>query len=103
MSVQQQIDEQVKGNKIMLFMKGTPQFPQCGFSGQAVQLLQACGAEFGSFDVLSDDGVRQGIKEYSSWPTIPQLYVDGKFVGGCDIMIELHQNGELQKLVDSTH
>jgi monothiol glutaredoxin len=103
MSVQQQIDEQVKGSKIMLFMKGTPQFPQCGFSGQAVQLLQACEAEFGSFDVLSDDGVRQGIKEYSSWPTIPQLYVDGKFIGGCDIMIELHQNGELQKLVDSTH
>jgi len=103
MSVQQQIDEQVKGSKIMLYMKGTPQFPQCGFSNQAVQLLQACGAEFGSFDVLSDDGVRQGIKEYSKWPTIPQLYVDGKFVGGCDIMIELHQNGELQKMVDSTH
>ncbi|MFV1997917.1 MAG: Grx4 family monothiol glutaredoxin [Acidiferrobacterales bacterium] len=103
MNVQQQIDEQVKGSKIMLFMKGTPQFPQCGFSGQAVQLLQSCGVEFGSFDVLSDDGVRQGIKEYSSWPTIPQLYVDGKFVGGCDIMIELHQNGELQKLVESTH
>ncbi len=101
MSAQQQIDEQVKGNKIMLFMKGTPQFPQCGFSNQAVELLQACGAEFGSFDVLSDDDVRQGIKEYSSWPTIPQLYVDGKFVGGCDIMIELHQNGELQKLVGS--
>lgn len=101
MSAQQQIDEQVKGNKIMLFMKGTPQFPQCGFSNQAVELLQACGAEFGSFDVLSNDDVRQGIKEYSSWPTIPQLYVDGKFVGGCDIMIELHQNGELQKLVGS--
>lgn len=103
MSAQQQIDEQVKGSKIMLFMKGTPQFPQCGFSNQAVQLLQACGAEFGSFDVLSDDDVRQGIKEYSSWPTIPQLYVDGKFVGGCDIMIELHQNGELKKLVDSVN
>ena len=102
MSVQQQIDDQVKGSKIMLFMKGTPQFPQCGFSGQAVQLLQACGAEFGSFDVLADDGVRQGIKEYSNWPTIPQLYINGKFVGGCDIMIELHQNGELQKLVDTT-
>jgi len=103
MNVQQQIDEQVKGSKIMLFMKGTPQFPQCGFSGQAVQLLQTCGVEFGSFDVLSDDGVRQGIKEYSSWPTIPQLYVEGKFVGGCDIMIELHQKGELQKLVSSVN
>ncbi len=103
MSTQEQIDEQVKGSKIMLFMKGTPQFPQCGFSNQAVQLLQDCGAEFGSFDVLSDDAMRQGIKEYSSWPTIPQLYIDGKFVGGCDIMIELHQNGELKKLVDAVN
>ncbi|MEE8481822.1 MAG: Grx4 family monothiol glutaredoxin [Acidiferrobacterales bacterium] len=103
MSVQQQIDDQVKSSRIMLFMKGTPQFPQCGFSGQAVQLLQTCGAEFGSFDVLADDGVRQGIKEYSSWPTIPQLYINGKFVGGCDIMIELHQKGELQKLVDAVN
>lgn len=103
MSVQQQIDDQVKGSRIMLFMKGTPQFPQCGFSSQVVQLLQSCGAEFDSFDVLADDGVRQGIKEYSNWPTIPQLYINGKFVGGCDIMIELHQNGELQKLVDATN
>ncbi|MEE8388166.1 MAG: Grx4 family monothiol glutaredoxin [Acidiferrobacterales bacterium] len=103
MSVQQQIDDQVKSSKIMLFMKGTPQFPQCGFSGQAVQLLQACGAEFGSFDVLADDNVRHGIKEYSNWPTIPQLYIAGKFVGGCDIMIELHQKGELQKLVDAVN
>jgi monothiol glutaredoxin len=101
MSVQQQIDEQVKGNKVMLYMKGTPQFPQCGFSGQAVQLLKACGAEYGSFDVLSDDGVRQGIKEYSNWPTIPQLYVNGKFIGGSDIINELYQSGELQKLVDT--
>ncbi len=103
MSVQQQIDDQVKSSKIILFMKGTPQFPQCGFSGQAVQLLQACGAEFGSFDVLADDNVRHGIKEYSNWPTIPQLYIAGKFVGGCDIMIELHQKGELQKLVDAVN
>lgn len=84
----------------MLYMKGTPQFPQCGFSGRAVQLLQACGAtEFGSFDVLSDEELRQGIKEYSSWPTVPQLYINGEFVGGADIMTELYQNGELQKLV----
>jgi monothiol glutaredoxin len=102
MSVQNQIDEQVKSNKIMLYMKGTPQFPQCGFSGQAVQILKACGAEFGSFDVLSDPDIRQGIKEYSNWPTIPQLYVDGKFVGGADIMTELYQNGELQKMVGAS-
>jgi len=99
MSVQKQIEDQVKGNKIMLYMKGTPQFPQCGFSGQAVQILQACNVEFDSFDVLSDDSVRQGIKDYSNWPTVPQLYVDGKFVGGSDIMVELYQKGELQKLV----
>ena len=103
MSVHKQIEDQVKGNKIMLYMKGTPQFPQCGFSGQAVQILQACKVEFDSFDVLSDDSVRQGIKDYSSWPTVPQLYVDGKFVGGSDIMVELYQKGELQKLVSSTN
>lgn len=103
MSVQNQIDEQVKSNKVMLYMKGTPQFPMCGFSGQAVQILQACGAEFGSFDVLSDPDIRQGIKEYSNWPTIPQLYIDGKFVGGADIMTELYQNGELQKMLEAAN
>ena len=100
MSTQERIAEQIQNNKIMLFMKGTPQFPQCGFSGRAVQILQACGAEFGSFDVLSDEEVRSGIKEYSNWPTIPQLYVDGKFIGGADIMTEMYQRGELQKLVE---
>lgn len=100
MSIQESIESQLKPNKIMLFMKGTPQFPQCGFSGQAVQLLQACDAEFATFDVLSDEEIRQGIKDYSNWPTIPQLYINGKFIGGCDIMNELHQRGELQKLVD---
>jgi monothiol glutaredoxin len=100
MNVQERIADQIKSNHIMLYMKGTPQFPQCGFSGRAVQLLQACGAnEFGSVDVLSDPDVRQGIKEYSNWPTIPQLYINGEFVGGADIMTELYQNGELQKLV----
>ena len=103
MSVQNQIDEQVKSNKVMLYMKGTPQFPMCGFSGQAVQILQACGAKFGSFDVLSDPDIRQGIKEYSNWPTIPQLYIDGKFVGGSDIMTELYQNGELQKMLEAAN
>ncbi|MEJ2106945.1 MAG: Grx4 family monothiol glutaredoxin [Acidiferrobacteraceae bacterium] len=100
MSTQERIAEQIQNNKVMLYMKGTPQFPQCGFSGRAVQILQACGVEFGSFDVLSDDEMRSGIKEYSSWPTIPQLYVDGKFIGGADIMTEMYQRGELQKLVE---
>jgi monothiol glutaredoxin len=100
MSTQERIAEQIQNHKIMLYMKGTPQFPQCGFSGRAVQILQACGAEFGSFDVLSDEEIRSGIKEYSNWPTIPQLYVDGKFIGGADIMTEMYQRGELQKLVD---
>ena len=101
MSAQDQIKEQVSSNKVMLYMKGTPQFPQCGFSGQAVQVLQSCGAEFGSFDVLSDDGIRQGIKEFANWPTIPQLYINGEFVGGSDIMNEMYQNGELKKMIDA--
>lgn len=101
MSAQDRIKEQVSGNKVMLYMKGTPQFPQCGFSGQAVQVLKACNAEFGSFDVLSDESIRQGIKEFANWPTIPQLYINGEFIGGCDIMIELYQNGELQKMIDA--
>ncbi|MBE9516331.1 MAG: Grx4 family monothiol glutaredoxin [Proteobacteria bacterium] len=101
MSAQDQIKEQVSSNKVMLYMKGTPQFPQCGFSGQAVQVLQACEAEFGSFDVLSDEGIRQGIKEFANWPTIPQLYINGEFVGGCDIMIEMYQSGDLKKAIDA--
>jgi monothiol glutaredoxin len=101
-SVQDQIKGTVEGNKIVLYMKGTPQFPQCGFSGRAVQILQACGAEFASVDVLADPEIRQGVKEYSNWPTIPQLYVNGKFIGGSDIMTELFQKGELQKIVDAT-
>jgi len=100
MNVQDRIREEVTGNKIVLYMKGTPQFPQCGFSGQAVQILQACGARFHSVDVLADPEVRQGIKAYSNWPTIPQLYIDGQFVGGSDIMTELYQKGELQKLIE---
>jgi monothiol glutaredoxin len=99
MDAQEQIKQQVAQNKIVLYMKGTPQFPQCGFSGRAVQLLQACGAEFASVDVLADAGIRDGIKRFSNWPTIPQLYIRGEFVGGADIMTELYQKGELQKLV----
>ena len=99
MSVQDRIKEQIASEKIMLYMKGTPQFPQCGFSGKTVQILQACGARFGAVDVLSDPEIRQGIKDYSNWPTIPQLYINGEFVGGCDIVTELYQKGELQKMV----
>ena len=80
-------------------MKGTPDFPQCGFSGRTSQILKACEVPFASVDVLADDSVRQGIKEYSNWPTVPQLYVRGEFVGGCDIMTELYENGELQKIL----
>jgi monothiol glutaredoxin len=96
----QRIDEMVKANQIFLFMKGSPDFPQCGFSGGAVQILRGVGANFGSFDVLSDSDVRNGAKEYANWPTFPQLYVKGELVGGFDIMREMYQSGELKKLVD---
>jgi len=99
-NVQQRIDELVKGNRVMLFMKGTTQFPMCGFSGRAIQLLKASGADdLKTFNVLEDEDLRQGIKDYAQWPTIPQLYVNGEFVGGSDIMTEMYQNGELQQLL----
>ena len=101
MSAQDKIKQQVTQNDIILYMKGTPQSPQCGFSGRSIQLLQACGAEFASVDVLADPEIRDGIKQYSNWPTIPQLYIKGQFVGGCDIITDLYQKGELQKLVAS--
>ena len=98
--VQQRIDSIVKGGRVVLFMKGTAQFPQCGFSGRAIQVLKACGVnELRTVNVLEDDEIRQGIKEYANWPTIPQLYVDGEFVGGSDIMMEMYQAGELQQLL----
>ena len=98
MSVQDTIREQVTGNPVVLYMKGTPQMPQCGFSAMAVQALNACGvSEFFSVNVLADPAIRQGIKEFANWPTIPQLYVNGEFVGGCDIMREMYANGELQQ------
>jgi monothiol glutaredoxin len=93
------IDEKVKNNKVMLYMKGTPDFPQCGFSAHTVDMLKAYGVQFASEDVLANPAVREGIKRYSNWPTIPQLYVDGKFVGGCDILDELHQRGELETML----
>ncbi len=96
---QQRIDEKVKSNDVVLFMKGSPLFPQCGFSSRAVAILEHVGVEFDSVDVLQDQEVRQGIKEYSDWPTIPQLYVKGEFVGGSDIMMEMYEEGELQTLM----
>ncbi len=100
MDVQQRIRQQVSGHPVVLYMKGTPQSPQCGFSANAVQILKACGAqELFTVDVLEDAEVRQGIKTFANWPTIPQLYVKGEFVGGSDIMREMYQSGELQKLL----
>ncbi|MGI9153428.1 MAG: Grx4 family monothiol glutaredoxin [Rubrivivax sp.] len=98
--VQQQIDSLVKGHRVVLFMKGTAQFPMCGFSGRAIQVLKACGvSDLRTVNVLEDEGIRQGIKEYANWPTIPQLYIDGEFVGGSDIMMEMYQSGELQQML----
>jgi len=100
MSIQDTIREQVTTHPVVLYMKGTPQFPQCGFSQAAVQMLNACGVDkFFSVNVLADPDVRQGVKDYSDWPTIPQLYVNGEFVGGCDIMREMYEAGELQQLL----
>jgi monothiol glutaredoxin len=97
----QKIDTLVKGNPVVLFMKGTAQFPQCGFSGRAIQILKACGvSQITTVNVLEDPEIRQGIKDYANWPTIPQLYIGGQFVGGSDIMMEMYQAGELQELVD---
>lgn len=99
MNVQDKIRKQVEDNPIILYMKGTPEFPQCGFSGRATQLLKACGAKFASVNVLADAEIREGIKQFGNWPTIPQLYIKGQLIGGSDIMMELYQKGELQKLV----
>jgi monothiol glutaredoxin len=99
MDTQQRIKQIVDDNSVVLFMKGNAQFPMCGFSGRAVQILKACGVdEFKTVNVLDDDEIRQGIKSFSNWPTIPQLYVKGEFVGGSDIMMEMYQSGELQQL-----
>jgi monothiol glutaredoxin len=97
--INQFIDNEVKGNDVVLFMKGTPQFPQCGFSGQLVQILDYLGTPYKGINVLESDDLRQGIKAYTQWPTIPQLYVKGEFVGGCDIVREMFQAGELQGLL----
>ncbi|MCB1960437.1 MAG: Grx4 family monothiol glutaredoxin [Rhodocyclaceae bacterium] len=102
MSVQERIQELVSSQPIVLFMKGTPQFPQCGFSATVAQILKLCGqGDYASVNVLADEEVRQGIKEYANWPTIPQLYINGEFVGGCDIVREMYENGELQDMLKS--
>jgi monothiol glutaredoxin len=99
MAVEKLIENEVKGNQVVLFMKGTPQFPMCGFSGQVVQILDHLGVAYKGLNVLESDELRQGIKSFSNWPTIPQLYVNGEFVGGCDIIREMFQAGELQTLL----
>jgi monothiol glutaredoxin len=103
MSNHEVIKKQVTGNRVVLYMKGTPDFPQCGFSANAVGILRACGVDqFFSVNVLEDPAIRQGIKEYANWPTIPQLYVNGEFVGGSDILTEMYKSGELKKLLEKT-
>ena len=97
MAIEHFIDNEVKGNDVVLFMKGTPQFPMCGFSGQVVQILDHLGVSYKGLNVLDSEELRNGIKAYSNWPTIPQLYVKGEFVGGCDIVREMFQAGELQQ------
>ncbi|MBF0379509.1 MAG: Grx4 family monothiol glutaredoxin [Magnetococcales bacterium] len=100
--INEKIKEQITNNNIVLYMKGSPTFPQCGFSGRAAELLKRCGAKgYFSVDILQDSEMREGIKQFSNWPTIPQLYVKGEFVGGSDIMMEMFESGELKKLIDT--
>lgn len=94
-ALKQRIESDIKNNKVMLYMKGTPNEPQCGFSAQAISVLKTYDIPFETFNVLEDEDIRQGIKEYSEWPTIPQLYVNGEFIGGCDVLTEMHSDGEL--------
>lgn len=98
-NIAEQIKKTIESNPIVLFMKGTPDFPQCGFSGKVVQILKSCNADFLGVNVLTDSELRQGIKDYANWPTIPQLYINGEFIGGCDIVTELFEKGELQKIL----
>jgi len=100
--IQDTIRETVEQNKVVLFMKGSKMFPQCGFSARAVEILKQCGVPFKDINVLADPALRQGIKDYSQWPTVPQVYIGGKFVGGSDILLEMFQSGELQKLLEDS-
>ncbi|HYW93409.1 MAG TPA: Grx4 family monothiol glutaredoxin [Gammaproteobacteria bacterium] len=102
MDTVERIKQQIASHPVVLYMKGTPDFPQCGFSARVNQALQACGAEFGYVNVLEDPEVRSGLKEYSNWPTFPQLYINGELVGGCDIVMQLYESGELQKMLEGT-
>ena len=101
MNIEERIKKEITQNKIVLYMKGTPQAPQCGFSAATAQCLSTLGVPFHSVNVLADEEIRQGIKEFASWPTIPQVYINGKFVGGCDIVKELFESGELKKLIEA--
>ena len=97
--LKKRIEDQIKSKKVFLYMKGTPNAPQCGFSARVAAVLQEQGVEFGSFNIFEDDNIRQGVKEYADWPTFPQLYVNGELVGGCDIVMELNESGELAKIL----
>src|SRR3954453_20218930 len=100
--IQKTIQDQGTNHRVVLYMKGTPQFPQCGFSATVAEILKRCGVnDYASFNVLQDDALREGIKQFSNWPTIPQLYVDGQFIGGCDILREMYQSGELQQMLST--
>ena len=101
MSIETKIQDMIDSHSVVLFMKGTPDFPQCGFSGKVAHILKQCGAQFEGVNVLMDPELRQGIKDFSKWPTIPQLYIRGQFVGGCDIVSEMFESGELQQLLES--
>lgn len=103
MSVNDRIKQQLESNPVILYMKGTPDFPQCGFSGKTVQILDACHAEYAHVNIFEDPELRDALKDYSNWPTYPQLYINGELVGGCDIVTDLYTNGELQKLLANTN
>ncbi|MFN3919853.1 MAG: Grx4 family monothiol glutaredoxin [Methylohalobius sp.] len=100
MSVIERIERQLQENPVILYMKGTPDFPQCGFSGRAVEILNACGVKYAYVNILEDPELREALKSYSNWPTYPQLYLKGQLVGGCDILVELYQSGELERLLE---
>lgn len=102
MSVKERIEEQLRSHDVLLYMKGSPDFPQCGFSGQAVAALKAVGKPFAYFNIFEDEEIRQGLKEYSNWPTFPQLYVKGELIGGSDIIVEMYHSGELKALLDES-
>lgn len=100
MTVQERIEAQLNSHPVLLYMKGTPDFPQCGFSGRVVEILKSCGVEFAYVNILEDPELREALKHYSNWPTYPQLYVKGQLVGGCDIIMQLYESGELKKILD---